>query len=333
MAEQRVSSGVYWIDHYVVPTNDLASWVDWAVHVLGAEAHLMGLTTQGRKQGVPLACFAHFPYCHIGAFLQNEMLPPSKGLGKGLPRYGFFIRPEDVDEHLQRLDERGVPHTDPILTSDEGEEGAAICFQDPDGNQCEFWAPARLPEGAMAGSGPLKVGRLSHGVFESRDLAKTAEFFTTFCDVQPIEDDDIPEDTLALRLAGGGRLVFKKVEQLELRTGGAARWRGPHNALLVRDEDFMPLYQRMWARLSEWEEDFRTGEVTGDVTQLPARTGVHGSQAGRRWKELYGRGDQFYDWDTNSFHLVGGLPIDGSLAIYQGRYMEDYAEELARSRA
>ena len=64
--------------------------------------------------------------------------------------------------------------------SAEGQEGTAIRYVDPDGNQYEFWAPTQMPTGAMAGETPAKVGRISHAVYESRDLDRTADFFDRF---------------------------------------------------------------------------------------------------------------------------------------------------------
>ena len=87
--------------------------------------------------------------CRIGAFLQPENYPPAKELGKDMPRCGFYIRPEDIDMHLRRLDQHKIPHTRPGKTAAEGEEGTVIYFADPDGNQYEFWAPVKMPEGAM----------------------------------------------------------------------------------------------------------------------------------------------------------------------------------------
>ncbi len=35
MAENIKSAPVHWIDHFVVGTNDLNAWVDWAEHTIG----------------------------------------------------------------------------------------------------------------------------------------------------------------------------------------------------------------------------------------------------------------------------------------------------------
>jgi len=53
MAEPRVA--VYWIDHYVVGTNDLVAWADWAMKATGLPIRpINGLTTAGRKRNTPI---------------------------------------------------------------------------------------------------------------------------------------------------------------------------------------------------------------------------------------------------------------------------------------
>jgi hypothetical protein len=93
-------------------------------------------------------------------------------------------------------------------------------------------------------------------------------------------------------------------------------------ALVVRSEDFLPNYKRMWAELPEWDYDLRSGQAVENAEKLPARTALHGSAAGRKFKEITGRGDDWYDWDSNQFHFYGGKPIGDSLARYEGRSMQ-----------
>ena len=66
---------------------------------------------------------------------------------------------------------------------------------------------------------------------------------------------------------------------------------------------------------------------------FPARTGLHRSPVGYKWKEIYQRGDEFYDWDGHAFHFIGGLPknADGSLALYTPKEQDEYLRELAES--
>jgi hypothetical protein len=264
----------------------------------------------------------------VDGFLSPDPLPAAQEPGAGWPRFGFFIRSEDVETHLRRLDENQVPHTDAIRTSAEGQEGTAIRFADPDGNQLEFWAPARMPAGAMAGATPVGVGRISHAVYESRDLDRTADFFDRFASLDPIKSADIEKDTLAMPLAGGGRIVYHKVDQLSpltlARTSG-----GPHAALLIRDEDFWGNYKTMWATLGEGERPEAGTKL--DFEALPARTVMHGSGGGRRWFKMYGRGDDFYDWDSNAFHFIGSVGLDQSPELtYKAHSMDWHSEQVAK---
>jgi catechol 2,3-dioxygenase-like lactoylglutathione lyase family enzyme len=329
MAEDQRLGALYWIDHYAVPTNDLDRWVDWNANVLGA--------TQPWHDTAPVpgqprrAEFRVLGGCHVIGFAQSAPVPPGKGLGKGLPRYGFYVRPDDVAQHARRLDQFEVPHTEPKRTSAEGESGTSIYFQDPDENQFEFWAPDRMPEGAMDGASPQGVGRISHAVFESRDLNRTAAFYNRYGGLDPIVGADIPKDTMVLPLVAGARLIFKKVDELGMRTGGSTKWQGVHNAFVVRDEEFNTAYERIWDELEEWDYDQRAQGPVADPGALGARTGMHGSDAGRRWKAMYGRGDQVYDPDTNSFHFVGGSGSP-TLATYEAHYMEDYVEAFMKAK-
>ena len=186
MANDEPKGAVHWIDHYVVGTNDLPAWTHWALNATGLPIRpINGLTTNMRKKNTPIFCFMWWEggSCRIGAFLQPEVYPPAKELGKDLPRCGFYIRHEDIDLHLRRLDQHKIPHTEPVKTAAEGEEGAVIYFADPDGNQYEFWAPVNMPEGAMEIATSERVGRISHAVYGSRDLSRTAAFFEKYCGV------------------------------------------------------------------------------------------------------------------------------------------------------
>src|SRR5215471_11887101 len=300
---------VHWIDHYVVGTNNMVAWADWAVNATGITRRpIIGLTTAARKRNIKITSFLWWEggSCRIGAFLQPEIYPPAKPLGQDLPRCGFYIRPADIDTHLRRLDQHKIPHCDPIRTAADGDDGTVIFFADPDGNQYEFWAPENMAEGAMEIATENRVGRISHAVFGARDLARTAAL----------------------------------VEKVDERVSGHGTWWDMHTALTVRDEEFLPSYRRMWAGIPEekgYKADLDLPIEEQEV--LPARTGLHRSPVGIRWKEICDRGDEFYDWDCHSFHFIGGKPLkpDGSMALYeaveQERYLQDLAASLNKSAA
>jgi len=216
----------------------------------------------------------------------------------------------------------------------EGDEGTAIYFEDPDGNQYEFWAPVHMPDGAMEVSTPLKVGRISHAVYGSRDLERTAAFFKRYCGLRQMDRPEIPEDTLVLRLLCGARIVFKLVDKVDERVAGHRPWWDMHTALTVRHEEFLSNYRRLWDELPE-EKDTKENLALPleEEIALPARTALHPSPAGVKWKKVYKRGDDFFDWDGHLFHFYGGIPLreDGSLAVYQAKDQEDYLTELAEA--
>ena len=324
MSREHRPGAVFWIDHYVVPTNDLPKSLDFIKNILGGVFyHQLPLTTKARQRRVPIGVFSKVGHYHsVGSFLQDKMLPPTQGLGKGTPRHGYFVRAGDIDKHLRRLDQHNVPHTDPIKTSVEGEEGTAIYFEDPDGNQYEFWAPRQMPAGAMEADNPTRIGRISHVVLESRDLSRTAEFYGRFLGVDPIKSADVPKDKLALRLVGGGRIIYQQVDELDERTGGHNVWYGHHRALTVMNDEFMTAYKGLWDNLPESEYvPFSSAEgAPVDEKTLPPRTELHGQIALGLRKSAHARGTYFYDWDNNAFHFVGGTPLDSDMTHYDYGY-------------
>ena len=324
MAEDHRPGAVYWIDHYVVPTNDLPRHLDFMSNVLGAQpAHRLGLTTQAVQRYTPLGAFSKVGHYHsCGSFLQDHMLPEPSEVGKGTPRYGYYVRRADIDEHLRRLDDNGCPHTDPQEISDGGDEGTVVYFMDPDGNQYEFWAPRHMPPAAMEADNPVRIGRISHFVFESRDLDRTVDFYGKYCGIEQIRNADIPKDRVAFRLEGGGRMVFHRVSELNPRTGGHNLWKGQHAALAVRNDEFRGAYERLWSDLSESTYQRYTGVAAPDESNLPARTETHGVVARGERTTNAPRGTSFYDWDTNCFHFMGGAPRDRAFNQYEPHTMD-----------
>ena len=137
---------------------------------------------------------------------------------------------------------------------------------------------------------------------------------------------------LAVRLGAGARLIFHQVERLHGRTMGFGM-PDPHTALIVRREDFFPMYARMWDELPEWDYDYwdtRTA-YAGDPHELTPRTFLHASPAGRKFKALTGRGDGFLDPDTNFFHFYGGTQVGESMAVYDGYPVDMMTEWYQRT--
>lgn len=307
MNEQPRRGAAYFIDHYAIPTNDLLAWQGFMESALGGEWYYThGLTTREQMGGGRPRTFYWVGMHEIGGFLQQRILPPPEPVGS-LPRFGFWVRPEEIDSHRRRLGDLGVPVSDPVHTSEDGEEGTALYFCDHDGNQYELWAPAAMPPSAMEGGNKVGLGRISHAVLGARDLDRTADFYAEVCGIEPIRNSDVEKDTLALRLVGRGRLVFKRIEEVGPRAGGTDIWNGQHLALTVRDDEWEFVHDRMWESLPEapfipYDQFAGKGVPTGEGP----RTQRHGKVLRGEFSNTMPRGTYFYDWDQNSYHFVRG---------------------------
>jgi catechol 2,3-dioxygenase-like lactoylglutathione lyase family enzyme len=316
---------VFWIDHCTIGTNDLPRWLAFHERILGA------VTENPPPERTPDVLFQQVARSVQGGFLQRAAMPAPEPPGTAFPRYAYFVEHDAIATHIARLDAERVPHTDPARTASYGLDGTSVCFTDPDGNQFELWAPDEPPAGAMDDATCFGVGRISHVVYEARDLERATAFFARFAGLTPLRRDGIPDDVLVLPLAAGGQLVYRKVAQLGTRNSGRGIYRDLHTALVVREADFWPRYERLWAELPEWDFDQRVGPPPADPDALPARTTLHGSPAGRKWKAAVGRGDDWYDWDNNLFHYYVGIPEADGMVRYVGRPIDAYAGEYLRA--
>lgn len=307
MAEDQRPEAAYWIDHFVVPVNDVARWKEFTRRVLGGE-------DLGGGEGAGHLSFMLVGPHHNGGSFRKEALPEPSPLGTALPRYGFYVRAEDLDTHRRRFEEYGVEASEPIHTSAGGEEGTAVCFRDPDGNEYELWAPRSLPPGAMDSSNPMGLGRISHAILESRDLDRSLAFHSSYLAVDPVHSADIPKDMAVLRLAGGGRLLFQKIEP-EAETRGGERM-GVHAAFTVRDEEWDLVHERLWDGLPEAPQDAPQAPGPSSSWQLhPAWTRQRASMVQRGI--VAPRGYGFTDWDNHPFHYVRGAFAPGDGASYE----------------
>ena len=182
---------VYWIDHYIVCTNDVARWETFHTSVLGQRPRPSRLRCSASAFSIPHALL---PWRLIS---KRPCRRPRTRQGAAAVRLFHPCRRHQRPFAPSRSSWRPSQRTHP--NSAEGEDGTAIYWQDPDGNQFEFWAPDVPPEGAMVGCGPERVGRISHAVFKSRDLDRTAAFFERYCALDPQKAADIPADTLVCR--------------------------------------------------------------------------------------------------------------------------------------
>ena len=329
---------VHWIDHFVVGTNNMSAWVDWAVNSTGITRQpIIGLTTAARKRNIKITSFLWWDggSCRIGAFLQPEFYPPAKELGKDLPRCGFYIRPEDIDKHLRRLDRHKVPHTDRDPHRRRWRRRHGNLFRRSGRQSIRVLGAGRDARGRNGHRTRKKVSGASATPSSARAIwRRMRRSLQNIAASKPEQNSKTAEGTMVLRLRAGGRLVYKLVDKVDERVSGHGTWWDMHTALTVRQEEFLPNYRRMWEGIPEekaYKADLNLSLEEQEA--LPARTGLHRSPVGIRWKEICSRGDEFYDWDCHSFHFIGGKPLaaNNSMALYEAIEQEDYLLELAQS--
>lgn len=128
-------SEIKWLDHGVMPTNDLGRAIQFYTEVLGAQIEdIANVTTETFTSGRGMMrCFMRLGPTRFGVFLQHEQLPPSEGL-IGSPCYEWEVGDADLGRAIGSLDEHGVEYQGPC----EGPAGYPVAkqvfFNDPDGN-------------------------------------------------------------------------------------------------------------------------------------------------------------------------------------------------------
>jgi catechol 2,3-dioxygenase-like lactoylglutathione lyase family enzyme len=298
----------------------MIKWERFMADALGGHVeHRGGLSTGEYNRGGYIRTFFDVGRHEIGGFLQLEMLPLPRPLGQGLPRYGFFVRPVDLEGHLRRFDALQVEHSDLIRTSEGGAEGTVVYFRDPDANEYELWAPKTLPPGAMESGNPTGLGRISHVVLESRDLERTRDFEGDLFALDEVHSADIRKELLVYRLAGGGRLIFQTIDP-DAETRGGQCWVGVHTALTIREEDWDYSYGRVWERTEDGRKysGYKDAPRAEERRRLvPPYTSHPGSVLRGEWGDPNRRGQNFCDWDNNEFHFTRGRFAPDDTAIYQ----------------
>lgn len=128
-------SEIKWLDHGVMPTNDLGQAVMFYTQVLGAEIEeIKNVTTETLTAGRGMMrCFMRLGPTRFGVFLQSEQLPPANGL-QGAPCYEWEVSEEDLQRAVASLDDHDVPYETPDHSVPGYPIAKQVFFNDPDGN-------------------------------------------------------------------------------------------------------------------------------------------------------------------------------------------------------
>ena len=107
--------------------------------LLGAKPlHIQNLNTQRLYQGgFPVMSFVEMGGHRFVLCLAQEPLPKVEG-ARTMPRIGFSLSDEMMDQMMKQLDANKIPHEGPIDYPDPVPFKRTIRVWDPDGNTLEF---------------------------------------------------------------------------------------------------------------------------------------------------------------------------------------------------
>jgi catechol 2,3-dioxygenase-like lactoylglutathione lyase family enzyme len=107
--------------------------------LLGAKPlHIQNLNTQRLYQGgFPIMSFVEMGGHRFELCLAQEPLP-DRQTGTGMPRIGFSLTNQVMDELIKQLEENQIPHQGPISYPGAVPFKRTIRVWDPDGNTLEF---------------------------------------------------------------------------------------------------------------------------------------------------------------------------------------------------
>jgi catechol 2,3-dioxygenase-like lactoylglutathione lyase family enzyme len=104
----------------------------------GKPLHIQNLNTQRLyKGGFPVMSFVEMGGHRFELCLAQEPLPEAAA-GNGMPRIGFSVTRQVMDELIKQLEENKIPHEGPIEYPDAVPFEHTIRVWDPDGNTLEF---------------------------------------------------------------------------------------------------------------------------------------------------------------------------------------------------
>lgn len=104
----------------------------------GKPLHIQNLNTQRLyKGGFPVMSFVEMGGHRFELCLAQEPLPNAQA-GNGMPRIGFSVTHQVMDELIKQLEENNIAHEGPIQYPNAVPFERTIRVWDPDGNTLEF---------------------------------------------------------------------------------------------------------------------------------------------------------------------------------------------------
>lgn len=163
-----------WLDHFVVPVDDIVTAEEFYVRVFGGViTKRNGLNVRQRKRGAVPHTFIQIGGKRMGVYLQSEerSRPTS---ARGLPTYSFTTTERGLDETGRELDILNVRFDGPVKNAHPFAD-ECLFFTDPTGNHYAVYTPRAATDvgstrnGRMTGVGYLEL--------EAPDVEASIEFY------------------------------------------------------------------------------------------------------------------------------------------------------------
>ncbi len=217
--------GAQTLDHIAFPVRDLPRSEKFYQETIGLKFH----TQRKNADGSPRHTYVLAGENIVGLTLPGVEVPPSE---TGAPRYAIALESAArFDAAAEKIRAGGLRADRVADHAPDSPWTRSLCFYDPDDNRMEICLRRDSSEECV-----------SHVVFETRDAAKAARFYTEALGLKPIGEE---RGERLFQFENGQILGVKEVKELSERT--KKHGRACHVAFNVSQED----YDRMLVAIPE----------------------------------------------------------------------------------
>jgi len=265
--------GAKTLDHIAFPVRDLARSEKFYLETVG----LKFMTQRKNADGSPRHTYVLAGENIVGLTLPGVQVARSES---GAPRYGIALDSEATfDAAAQRIQQSGVPCDSVVEHATNSAWIKSLCFVDPDDNHMEI---------CLRRGGPAAPSA-SHVIFETKDLAKTARFWTEALGLAPLCEE---RGEQLFQFANGQILGIKEVAELSERT--KKKGRACHVAFNVSQED----YDRMVVLITELGGRSLGDHRSTDGLRPPGERSIYFFDPDNNYLQITAHGEE--NWDLMS---------------------------------
>lgn len=218
-----------WLDHFVVPVDDLIVAEEFYLQVFGGViTKRNGLNVRQRKRGAVPHTFIQIGGKRMGVYLQSEERPTPVD-ARGLPTYSFTTTERGLEELGEELNRWGVKFAGPVRNAHPFAD-QSLFFTDPAGNHyCVYTAkaasaPANNVTGRMTSVGYIEL--------EAPDVEASIGFYHDVLGFE-VQSRAANSKQATLKMASGQTLILTEAAFSSKGLVMSRKVPGPHIAFYV----------------------------------------------------------------------------------------------------